>query len=174
MGAWLFVLPSPPSRVLCLASPGLGGPSGQVSGLCTPRGAMRWSAAVLFRLYPLGGPHVLAPWSTSVRRAAPRRGIDTPASHGGASFKGLCDGDCAVDRGSPYFLLFLVAVRRTGRSSVHGVVCAVLHSFPGIPGLQVVRKAHWRGALHASWAPRERSAYIMEVRRELASHGYAP
>ena len=126
---------------------------------------MRWSAAVLFWWYLLDGPHVLAPGSTAVWRAAPRHGIDTPASHGGAPPEGLGDGDCAVDRGSPCIILFLVMVRRAGRSGVHGVVCAVLHSFLGVPRLQVVGVAHWRAALDPSLAPQDRSAFIMRVGR---------
>ena len=117
------------------------------------RGAMHWSAAALFRFYPLGGPHVPAPWSILVWRAAPRRGIDIPDSQRGAPPEGHGDGDCAVDRGSPRILLFLAMLRRAGRPRVHGVACAILHSFLGVPGLQVVRSAYWPGALDASWAP---------------------
>ena len=56
MGAWLSGLPSPPSGVVFPASPGQGGPSGQVLGMCTPRSAPRQPTAALFRLYPLDGP----------------------------------------------------------------------------------------------------------------------
>ena len=123
------------------------GPAASFLGMCSPRGAMRWSAAGLFRLYPLGGPHVPAPGSISVWRAAPRRGIDILASQGGASPEGHGDRDCAVD------LLFLAMVRQAGKPRVHGVACAILHSFLGVPGLQVVRSAYWPGALDATWAP---------------------
>ena len=58
-----------------------------------------------------------------------------------------------MDRGSPRILLFLAMVRQAGRPRLHSVACAILHSFLGVPGLQVVRSAYWPGALDASWAP---------------------
>ena len=161
MGAWLFELPSAPCGVLCPTSLGQGGPSGRVLGMCTPRGAMRWSAAGLCRLYPLSGPHVPTPGSMSVWRAAPRHGIDIPASQGAAPPGGHGDGDCAVDRGSSRILLFVAMVRRASGPRVHGMVCAVLHSFLGVPGLQVVRSPYEPGALDVSGAPRDPSAYII-------------
>ena len=58
-----------------------------------------------------------------------------------------------MDRGSPCILLFLAMVGPAGRSRVPGVVSAVVHSFLGFPGLQVVRSAYWPGALDPSSAP---------------------
>ena len=153
MGAWLSRLPSPPLEVSFPASSGQGGPSSQVLGMCTPGSAMCRSATALLGLYPLGGPHVPAPRSIRVWRAAPRRGIDILASQRGAPPEAHDDGDCAVDHGSPRILLFLAMLWQTGRPRVHHVVCAILHSFLGVPGLQVVRSAYWPGALGASWAP---------------------
>ena len=58
-----------------------------------------------------------------------------------------------MDRGSPDILLFMPTVRQAGRPRMHGVACAFLQSFLGVPELQVVRSAYWPGALDASWAP---------------------
>ena len=114
---------------------------------------MRWSIVALFQVYSRDRAHVPAPGSISVWWAAPRRGVDIRASHGGAPPEGLGDGDCAVDCGSSCTPRFLAMVRRVGGSRAHGVACAVLHSFLGVPGLQVVRSAYLSGALDASWAP---------------------
>ena len=103
-------------------------------------------------------------------RAAPLPGIGIPASQGGAPPEGHGDGDCAADRGSPCILLILAMARRAGAPRVHAVMCAIPHSFLGVPGLQVVRSAYQPGALDASWGPRDRSTYIMGVWRGLASH----
>ena len=84
-------------------------------------------------------------------RAAPRRRIDTLASQGGAPAEEHGEGDCAVDRGSSCTPRFLAMVLRARRPRVHGVVCAVLYSFLGVPGLQVVNSAYLPGALDASW-----------------------
>ena len=174
MGAPLFGLPSPPLGVLCWASAGQGGPSGRLLQMCTPRSAMRWPAAVLFWLYPFGGPHVPVPESIPVRRATLCRGIENPASQRGALPAGYGDGDCAVDGRSPRILLFLPTVRQAGRPRVHGVARAILHSFLGVPGLQVVRSAYWPGALHATWAPSGPLRVHQGGLASVTSHGSGP
>ena len=72
---------------------------------------------------------------------------------GGAPPEGHRDGNCAVDRGSSCTPHFLALVRRRGGSRVHRVVCAVLYSFLGVLGLQLVRSAYRPGALDVSCAP---------------------
>ena len=48
---------------------------------------------------------------------------------------------------------FLAMVRRVGGSRAHGLVCAVLHSILGAPGLQCVPSAYVLGAVAAWSAP---------------------
>ena len=94
-GIWVCVLSCcrhPLLGLLCLSPSGQGGPSSRAVGMCTPCSAMRWSIAALFGLYPRDGPHVPAPGSISVWRAAPLSGIDTRASQGVPHPKGMVMG----------------------------------------------------------------------------------
>ena len=99
---------------------------------------MRWSVAALPRAHPHNVPHLPAPGTISVWRAAPCHGFDTQASQGNALPEGHGDGDGALDHGSSCTPRFSAMLRRVGGPRVHDVVCAVLHSFLGAPGLQLV------------------------------------
>ena len=164
MGAWPFRLPLPPLGVLCPASPGQ-------AEMCTPRGAMRWSAAALFRLYPLGGPHMPTAGSILVWRSAPRRGIDIPASQGVLHPKGTVTRTAPWTVGPPVSSCswpWCGGEAGPGCTAWCEQSCIAFWAFAGCRSSdQLTGLVRWMccGPL---W---DRSAYIMGFWREPASHG---